>query len=316
MKEAEFRSIMNEYDEIRSKNDRIHEKRESLIFEKLPEYKDLNDRAASVSAGFAKKAILGDETALDELDKELAAIAEKKRDLLKSGGFPDDYLSPVYTCPDCRDTGYIKGNKCHCLKQKIINSLYLQSHLTDSLENENFGKSDLSLFSDKVRDDMEKVYNEAKEFCDCFGNTYRNLLFLGNVGSGKTFLTNCIAKALLDKGLGVVYFSSVRLFSMISDNVFRQDDQEEKNSFFDNIYESDLLIIDDLGTESVNSFVVNQLFNILNERHIRRKPTLISSNLSLKDIKDLYSERSLSRIIGNYELYYFRGDDLRLVRKG
>ena len=303
---------MAEYEDIREKNFLLHEGREREVIQKIPEYKELSDRAASLASDYGKKAVSGDERALDALNKELSFISEKKQALLKTGGFPENYLDPVYDCPDCHDSGYIEGRKCHCLKQRIINMLYLQSHIMDVLETENFSCCDMSLFSGEVREDMDKVYKAAEDFVDTFGEDFKNLLFLGNVGSGKTFLTNCIAKALLDRGFSVVYFSAFRLFSMLSDNIFRQTDQEEKDSFFSNIYDSDLLIIDDLGTENVNSFVMNQLFNILNERQLRRNSTLISSNLSLKKIKDIYSERSLSRIIGNYELYYFRGEDLRM----
>ena len=316
MRDADFRSIMDEYEEIRSGNASVREKRESEVYSRLPEYKALTDKAAAISTEYGKKAIMGDANALEDLEKELSLIAEKKKELLVSAGYREDYLEPVYTCADCKDTGYIDGKKCHCLKQRIINTLYLQSHITDILNRENFAASDLSLFSPKVREDMEKVYAAAEDFVDNFGKSYRNLMFLGNVGSGKTFLTNCIAGALLDKGFAVVYFSTCRLFSLLSDAVFRQRDLEEKDSFFSNIYDSDLLIIDDLGTETVNSFVINQLFNILNERNIRRRSTVISSNLSLEEIKDVYSERSLSRLIGNYELYYFRGDDLRMKLAG
>lgn len=312
MRDADFRSIMAEYEEIRSRNASVREKRESEVYSRLPEYKTLTDKAAEVSTEYGKKAIMGDTNALNDLENELKLISEKKKELLISGGFDENYLEPVYTCADCRDTGYIEGKKCHCLKQRIINTLYLQSHIMDILKRENFANSNLSLFSPKVREDMEKAYAAAEDFVADFGNSYRNLMFLGNVGSGKTYLTNCIAGALLDKGVAVVYFSTCRLFSLLSDAVFRQRDLEEKDSFFSTIYDSDLLIIDDLGTETVNSFVIDQLFNILNERNIRRRSTVISSNLSLKEIKDIYSERSLSRLIGNYELYYFRGDDLRM----
>ena len=314
VRDADFRSIMAEYADIREKNLLLHESREREVIEKIPEYKELSDKAAALASDYGKKAVSGDDGALDALNKELSVISEKKHSLLTNAGFPGDYLDPVYDCPDCRDSGYIEGRKCHCLKQRMVNMLYLQSHIMDVLEKENFSRCDMSLFSGEVREDMDKVYEAAKEFVDTFGEDFKNLLFLGNVGSGKTFLTNCIAKALLDRGFSVVYFSAFRLFSMLSDNIFRQTDQDEKDSFFSNIYDSDLLIIDDLGTENVNSFVMNQLFNILNERQLRRNPTLISSNLSLKKIKDIYSERSLSRIIGNYELYYFRGEDLRMKK--
>ncbi len=317
MNEADFRRIMSEYEEIREKNSRVMEKRLQEVHSKVPEFRSLDDEAASAASSLGKLSISGDEDALRSLEEKLSGIQEKRSGLLERAGFPADYLNPVFDCPDCRDTGFIDGKKCHCLKQRIINALYLQSHIMDSLAENNFGNCDLSLFSDEVRPEMEKVYEEAKGFVSDFPEGSRNFLFLGNVGSGKTFLADCISKALLDKGFSVVYFSSFRLFEFLADTVFHSDDVADRSDRFNNIYDSDLLIIDDLGTENTNSFVAAQLFNVLNERKLRKKSTIISSNLSLEKIKDIYSERSLSRIIGNYELFCFRGEDLRLLsRKG
>lgn len=316
MNDAEFRSILAEYDLIRDKNSRLLEDRKREVLEKLPQYKELEDRAALAAFSAGRKSMEGGADVLTGLDKELSGIAEEKEKLLTAAGFPRDYLQPVYDCPDCKDTGFIGSEKCHCLKQRIINSLYRQSHLKDILEKENFGTSDLSIFSPGVLPDIRQVYLAAKDFVKTFAQSSRNMLFLGGVGSGKTFLTNCIAKELLDGGYNVVYFTAFRLFELIADNTFRNAEYGEREVFFSNIYDSDLLIIDDLGTENTNSFVAGQLFNILNERGIRGKSTIISSNLALKSIKDLYSERSLSRIISNYELYYFRGEDLRMKKKG
>ncbi len=312
MTDADFRAIMAEYEKIRDINSRIQDERKKEVTEKLPEYRELEIKAAEVASCYGRKLIMGDDEARYQMEDELDLIAEKKASLLKDAGFPADFLEPVYNCPDCKDTGFTEEGKCHCLKQKLINSLYLQSHIKDILKRENFDTCDLNRFSPDIRPDMEKVYKEAHDFVNSFADNSRNMLFLGGVGSGKTFLTNCIARELLNKGYSVVYFSAFRLFSLIADNVFGKPDIEDKSDFFSNIYESDLLVIDDLGTENTNSFVAGQLFNILNERGIRKRSTIISSNLSLKSIKDIYSERSLSRIIGNYELYNFRGEDLRM----
>ncbi len=316
MNDADFRGIMAEYDEIRDKNSRLLNDRKREICEKLPEYKELEDRAAIAAISAGKKSLEGDGSALANLENELKEIAGKKEELLTAAGFPRDYLMPFYDCPDCKDTGFIGNERCHCLKQRIIDSLYRQSHLKEILERENFSTSDLSIFSPGILPDIRQVYLAAKDFVKSFAQSSRNMLFLGGVGSGKTFLTNCIAKKLLDEGYSVVYFTAFRLFELIADNTFRNTGAEDREDFFANIYDSDLLIIDDLGTENTNSFVAGQLFNILNEREIRGKSTIISSNLALKSIKDLYSERSLSRIISNYELYYFRGEDLRMKKKG
>ena len=314
--DTDFRSIMSEYEETRERNGLLLEKRKREVINKAPGYAALDDEAAQISLDLGKKSISGDDSALPSLYKALDEIKRKRAALLKDAGFPGNYLDPVYDCPDCQDTGYVNSKKCHCLKQRIINALYLQSHIMDSLKENNFDNCDLSLFSDETRPEMEKVYGVAKEFVEHFPDHGRSLLFLGNVGSGKTFLADCIAKALLDRSFSVVYFSAFRLFEFLADTVFRNEDAYERDIRYSNIYDSDLLIIDDLGTENTNTFVAAQLFNILNERMLRKKSTIISSNLSLEKIKDIYSERSLSRIIGNYELFFFRSDDLRFGRTG
>ncbi len=316
LSDADFRSIMSEYEETRARNSLLLEKRKREVIKKVPEYAALDDEAAMISLDLGKKSISGDDSALLSLDKALNEIKKKRSALLKASGFARDFLDPVFDCPECADTGFVNGKRCHCLKQKIINALYLQSHIMDSLKENNFESCDLSLFSDETRIEMEKVYGAAKEFIRGFPDNGRSLLFLGNVGSGKTFLADCIAKALLDRGFSVVYFSAFRLFEFLADTIFRNEDISERDMRYSNIYDSDLLIIDDLGTENTNSFVAAQLFNILNERKLRKRSTIISSNLSLEKIKDIYSERSLSRIIGNFELFFFRSDDLRLGRTG
>ncbi len=313
MSETGFRRIMSEYEEIRARNKDILAERKREVLEKVPGFKELDTKAAEASSSLGKMSIEGDDSALSSLEKTLDDIAKQRSELLTSAGFPGDYLEPVYNCPDCSDTGFIGGKKCHCLRQRIINSLYLQSHIMDNLKENNFENADLSLFSPELRPEMEKVYGEAKAFTEEFPCHGRNLLFLGNVGSGKTYLADCIAKAVLDRGFSVVYFSAFALFEYLAGTVFRNEDDQERSRRFAEIYDSDLLIIDDLGTENTNSFVASQLFNILNERKLRNRSTVISSNLSLETIKDTYSERSLSRIIGNYELFCFRDKDLRLL---
>ena len=161
---------------------------------------------------------------------------------------------------------------------------------------------------------MKGIIAQCKSFADDFGTKYENILLQGNVGVGKTFLTNCMAKAVLDKGYSVIYFTSMRLFDTLSRGIFRYDDDESWDLQKD-IHTCDLLIIDDLGTESVNSFVSSRLFDVLNERDLRKKPTIISTNLSFKDMKDRYSERNFSRIFGNYSVLNPVAADMRVRMK-
>lgn len=317
LSDRRFNEIMSGYESVRTKNAKILTERKEAIRREVPGFQELEKEIADAATESAERYIKGDDSAIAVLREKIGALSEKKSELLRSFGYPENWLSPIYNCPDCKDTGYIGSEKCHCLRQKLINAMYAQSNLIEVLDKENFSACRMDLFSDNVRPDMEKAYNDAHEFVKTFANTYTNMLFLGNVGSGKTFLSNCIAKAILDKGYSVVYFSAFRLFRALADHTFNQNNETaEDNEFYKNIFDADLLIIDDLGTETVNSFVRSELFLILNERNLRRRSTIISSNLDLSRLKEDYSERSFSRILSGYNLYRFKGEDLRLRQTG
>ncbi len=306
------------YRTTRRRNEDILQRRKEEVRRVIPEWKTIESSIADISTSAAEDFIRGNDGAIEDLKRKISSYTYRKAELLKTAGFPADYLSPIYDCPDCKDTGYIDGEKCHCLRQKLIDALYQQSNLMTVLEKENFSTFRFDIFSTSVLPEIQKAHDAAWKFAEEFGSHNRNLLFLGNVGSGKTFLTNCIAKRVLDKGHSVIYFSSFRLFQSLGDHMFRKEETETAdNVFFQNIFDSGLLIIDDLGTESVNSFVRSQLFLILNERLLRKRSTIISSNLDLSRLKEDYSERSFSRLLEGYDLYMFKGEDLRLkLRNG
>ncbi len=151
------------------------------------------------------------------------------------------------------------------------------------------------------------------DFIDNFENKPKNIFFYGNTGVGKTFLSNCIAKELLDAGYSVIYFTAFQLFDILSKGVFEKD--ADAIAAHQNIFDCDLLIIDDLGTELSNSFTTSQLFLCVNERILRQKSTIISTNLNLEQIAEIYSERTLSRISSNYSFIKLFGDDIRIKKR-
>ena len=160
---------------------------------------------------------------------------------------------------------------------------------------------------------MKKAVAVAKEFVDTFEEEFCNLFFYGDTGVGKTFLSNCIAKELMDRSYSVIYLSSFELFDTLAKSKFGKDDTADQMN--EHILDCDLLIIDDLGTELANSFTVSQLFLCLNERILRRKSTIISTNLSLESLVQIYSERTFSRITSNYTMLKLTGDDIRIKKK-
>lgn len=257
------------------------------------------------------------------LKEELAILRSSKTALLKSAGFPADYLEPVYECPDCKDTGYIKGQKCHCFKKAVSRLLYSQSNLSGILSLENFDTFSVDYYSKNfidpksgrsARDIIEDAFLTCKEFVRTFGKEHKNLFFYGDVGVGKTFLSNCIARDLMESGFSVLYFSAPALFNTLAQYTFDKNNIDAQN-MYEFIYDCDLLIIDDLGTEYTNSFVSSQFFSCINERLLSRRSTVISTNLSLDSLADLYTERAFSRITSNYIMLKLIGDDIRIKKK-
>ena len=201
--------------------------------------------------------------------------------------------------------------------------LYMQSNLQEILKQENFSTFCTNYYSSNYIDpltgrssqeSMQTALRVCHEFADTFSEKFSNILLYGDTGVGKTFLTHCIAKELMDQSYSVIYFSAVSLFENFAKNAFGKKDEAD-NDVFDHIYNCDLLIIDDLGTELSNSFTVSQLFVCLNERILRRKPTVISTNLTLDDVNSIYSERIFSRISSNYMILRLTGDDIRIQKK-
>lgn len=298
---AQYDEIMREYDRKRIEAGHRLDLREAQVYEMIPEYADVEEEIREIACDYGIKSIGGDEKALSEMREVIEKLSLKKRELLIEHGFSEDYLEPEYACKDCNDTGYIGQNKCHCFKQKILKLLYSKSNVGDILLRENFDTFSFDHYTDAEYDVMKQVLEKCKAFTSTFeekaGN---NLLISGNAGTGKTFLSNCIAKALLDNGYSVIYFTSVQLFDTLSKYAFSYDYSEDSLSMKEDIYSCDLLIIDDLGTENVTNFVESQLFNIINERIIRNNSTVISTNLLLAEIKERYTDRVLSRITGKY----------------
>lgn len=312
---AQYDSIMRNYEKTQSRNTYLLDKRFKEIEEKLPEYQEISRSISSLCLERGKRLLNGDVHATASLHDEISALSHEKKKLLRDAGYPDDYLEPIYDCPLCKDTGFIDGRKCSCFKQAVINLLYQQSNIKEMLKEENFSKLSMEYYIGEDLQRFSHAVEGSKKFIEDFHLDYHNLFFYGTVGTGKSFLSNCIAKELMDKGYSVIYFSSSRLFDTLSKMTFEYQSKEELNRIYDDLYNCDLLIIDDLGTELTNSFVASSLFSCLNERQLRKNPTIISTNLSLEELSKRYSERIFSRITSYFQLYKLSGQDIRMHKK-
>ena len=314
----QYDAIMREYDRRQYHNYRIQCARKDEIYQKIPRIREIEESISSFSMAQAEKLFLSEERssadphALENLRRGLAALRREKELLLKQNGYPADYLEMHYTCPACQDTGYVGSRKCDCFRREEIRLLYSSSRLEEALSRENFSTLSFDVYDEEQRAAMPAIIDACRLFVQTFDGRFQNLMLYGPVGTGKTFLTNCIAKELLDRSHSVVYFTAFQLFELLSPSHTEENDLRQRSEA---VLDSDLLILDDLGTEMLNTFTVSRLFQVLNERALRRRSTIISTNLSLKDFRDLYSERIFSRITSSYTLLKFTGSDIRIRRK-
>ena len=319
---TQYDEIIRTYDARQLRNKREQEKKLRYAYQKIPRLREIDDAIASCSVAQAKKMLGGDALALSDLKAQIANYRAEKQELLTRYDFPDDYFEPSYTCRDCKDTGFIDGKRCHCFRQAAIDLIYAQSNLKEILIKENFSSFSFEYYSDTQvnpatgltsLETAKDAVAKCKDFIRHFDDEFSNLYFYGDTGIGKTFLSNCVAKELMDSGHSVIYFTAFQLFDILSKGVFEKD--EDAVAAHRNIFTCDLLIIDDLGTELANSFTTSQLFLCLNERILRKKSTVISTNLGMTQLADIYSERILSRISSYYTLIKLFGDDIRILKR-
>ena len=314
--------IMREYSRRQSQVQHDLEERRKEAFIRVPRLLEIDQEVAALSARKARSLLQGESDTVEDLKKDVAALAQERRTLLRSNGFSDDYLEPHYFCPLCQDTGYVDGQKCSCFKKSEVELLYTQSNLKEILKKENFEHFSFDWYSDTIKNEAtgltarqtaQRAYDTAWNFVQDFDSRFQNLFFYGSTGVGKTFLSHCIANALLESSHCVLYFSAFDLFDSMAQTAFSRKSETDPGENF--ILDCDLLIIDDLGTEMTNTFVASQLFSCLNERHLRKNSTIISTNLSLEELRDRYSDRVFSRITSHYDLCKLTGPDIRMYKK-
>lgn len=315
--QAEISKIYNEQ-QRKGKADLLNRRNE--LEKKLPQISELESRIGSLSVQLSiglldKKK--NKPQLLAQMKERITDLRVKKFELLNEKGYPANYLEIHYNCNKCSDTGFIGNNKCSCYKQKLVSLYYKNSDLKEMLSESNFDHFNFELFSrepivsgnDTPRKNMEMIVHKAQSYIDNFSNHTENLLFVGTPGTGKTYLSSCIAKELLDKGYLVVYRTSDDLIRNLKTIKFENDFSLENL-----ILNCDLLIIDDLGTEQISEYSKTELFNFINKKLLKHKKMITSTNLNIRILVENYSERISSRLLGNFTLYKFYGDDIRIKK--
>lgn len=313
--------ILAEYDVKKNRAEAMRKQRISEVRENYPDIAKIDAEIQRLGSENISK-IMAEPDKAEVYNSQLKAKYEilyrEKDKIIAENGIDPHYADYDYECKLCNDSGYVDSKRCRCFEQQLINEAYAMSDLGEVLKYENFDTFSLEYYSAvngengvSERDNILKILDRAKKLCNNFDTERKGLLFYGSTGLGKTFLSNCIAKALMDKGKTVAYTRATRMFLVYEDYKFGRDDDKSK---LDRLYDADLLIIDDLGTENQNKMNLAFLDDLINERAARGKKFIISTNLKMDELSKVYSKRLTSRLVEYCILNRFYGSDIRLQK--
>lgn len=314
---------MNAYQTKRDRARQEQIRRQNNIYEHVPSIRKIDDEISTLGLKLSKLVLFGRidiEQAIAELESNLLRLKKERAYLMTEHNFPLDYADLHYQCTLCSDTGFLpSGLACKCYRQQLIEHAYDMSNLKNVLTRENFTTFDIMKFSDQSyksetispRENMQEILSISEGFVHEFGKQHANLVFYGATGQGKTFLCHSVAKSLLDKGYTVLYQTAFGLIKLLEKYTFSDSGRTEAGEAYQLLFEADLLIIDDLGTEMINTFTNTEIFNLINTRLLQRKSMILSTNLTPVQLRDAYSERVASRLFGEFQFLYFYGKDLR-----
>ena len=326
-----LKTLLMEYHKKKIRAEKTAEQNRIKLYEENPKLSAIDKKLSSLAITTMKEVLQTNHKDLIlQFHSETQKLKEEKEKILASLGEAAKKIFPQYECQKCQDTGYVvdgpSTKMCSCLQQKIYDIEYNKANM-GQLEKQNFEHFHLSFYSTEVcpekfhsaispQENMKLIQKICLNFISHFDNPEeKNLLFTGKTGLGKTFLSSCIANELLKQGKTVLYqTASVMLDTIIH---YRFGKSTTSSDIYQHLLNVDLLIIDDLGTEGTNNMKLVELFNLLNSRLLTNQSTktIISTNLSLQDLFQIYDERIVSRIVGNYNICYFFGDDIRFLKK-
>lgn len=300
----------------------LAEQREQL-YARRPRLREIQDQLRRTASRVMAAALRRGEDPLPEIQRlreENLSLQAERQMLLAELGLPDNALEDTPLCPFCNDTGYRGGEMCRCLKTYYVEEQRKELSKLLDLGSQSFDTFDTDWYSDQrapgktksAGEHMEWVYDTCVEYAHNFGKKPANLLLFGRPGLGKTHLSAAIAREVSGKGFSVVYDTAGHIFERFEAQKFGRDEAERD---VERVLNCDLLILDDLGTEMVTTFVQSALYQIINGRLLEKKSTIVSTNLMPEAIAQRYSGQIASRIEGEYQLLPFVGEDIRVLKK-
>lgn len=322
-----YRKAKQQLAERRQRAFEIGDRHKEEIYRLLPRIQELDRQIAVTGTEVIKAVSSGAEelsSIMESLMEKNLALQEERRRLLEYSGYPEDYTQPAHTCPICKDSGYDGNRRCQCLTQLLKQLTYQEIGSGWDVEQFTLDKFDLSYYPEEAdpktkvnpKSQMAELYRFCVDYVKNFSINSPSLLFLGTTGLGKTHLSLAIAREALNKGYGVMYTSAQGLVTKLEKEKFRRYvDEEEEESFLERVIASDLLILDDLGTEFPGQFGTAAINDIIDSRLVQGLPTIISSNLDGAAIQERYGTRLLSRLLGSYKAFQLFGKDIRAMKQ-
>ena len=322
---AAYRQYQQDRDARRLELDR----REAEVYRRLPRVEAIDRELRGTAAKIVLAAFERDgnpDQALLDLQKNNLALQRERAELLVGGGWPFDYLDGGPACAQCQDSGYLPdGTPCQCLSayytreqnRRLSKLLDLGSQSFETFSFQWYDKQVWPEYQISPLQNMEIIRDICGDYAHLFSQRSGNLLFTGAPGLGKTFLSACIAREVSEKGFSVVYDTAAHVFQQFEsgkfgrENPFEEDPEEEINRYLN----CDLLIMDDVGTEMLTSFVQSVFYRVINDRLLNQKKTILSTNLSMDKLGDRYGAAVLSRIQGEYQILKFFGQDIRMLKR-
>lgn len=286
------------------------EARRREVYIKIPELRALDAILAS-TASQIMEAISAEDT-----EKSIASVREnnerllaQRGEILRAFGYPEDYTDVRYDCEICGDTGYVDTKMCSCMRRALVEAGYRSSGISALMRTQSFENFSADYYSNPA--EMKRVCDGLRRYASEFDkDTYKNFLFIGGTGLGKTHLSTSIAAKVVERGFDVLYVSACSMIADFEAKRFGYRDQKDTVST-ERYYKADLLIIDDFGTEVANQFTVSCCYDVINTRMISGRSTVINTNLTKKEIKERYGDRITSRLFGEYLPIIFSGTDIR-----
>lgn len=297
-----------------------------MIFEKIPEAAEYEKKIASCAIKAGRAVLRGNDvkSELENLKNESLKLQAEYETLLNNNGYSTEDMEPKYICAKCGDTGYIeKDNRtvmCSCLKTVMTETACAELNKNSPLKLCTFEDFDLKYYSkEKLAEyprssyeQLDKILGFCKNYAETFTPHSESIFMNGKTGLGKTHLSLAIANEVINRGYGVIYISAPNLISKLEKEQFSRN--KEDNNFEQTLLECDLLIVDDLGTEFTTQFSSKAVYNLFNSRLLLGKPIIINTNLNLQELENTYSQRFVSRIIGEAKRLDFFGKDVRLLK--